>query len=301
MQQQSPSVRGSSGTERSSLLSFPSSTSPFSAASCLSHDPFLLSDDDLPDVDAVVAHEAVRLLQRPPSGLGRLSSPSQTAAPPPVQRSLSYQLTPSLPLPSPPAATAARSLPLPSRPAEAGPVGSVSVGRSEAQEEYPSLSELLSEEEGEREDAQRGWHELEDEAVLPLSELLDDAEAEEEEAEWEAERRRRRDERQPDATATPQAVERRLQADPDESDAVDELATTQVLSDRGSLFSQSQTQAPTQQLQQPEQSPTQGQEADEFEAEAELCSERSNVAAAVLAVHGVAAASLIRASLTPVQ
>ena len=230
----------------------------------LHNDPYLLDDDELPDVDALIAQahinhntqpnhplhlvDEVPATPTPPNLPPHPTTPHQPPTPaPPVQRSLSYLLADSSPPPPP-----SRPLPPPSSSTALSRGPSVVPSSVEVEEpavaidDYPSLSQLLNEEEEERRQV------VEDEDFASLEELLNQSDDESE-----AVRRSTSD--GPTQHSTQQSTQPtqptqvlssahgRADADEDETEAsdVDELAATQVLPPRlWADESQSQSQRP---------------------------------------------------------
>ena len=216
----------------------------------LLHDPHLLRDDDWADVDALVAAaqatHATRLLQQhvdevpatptPPNPSPRTVAPSPRLLPhfapvtPSAQRSLSYLTADPSP---PPARNASVARPLPS-PVHA-PFPSAAAVEAD---DYPTLSQLLDEEEEERREM------VEEEDFASLDELLHRSDDEDTAV---VRRPARHTQQSTQSTQPTQLLSPRRSelGDERESSEVDETAATQVLQQR--LFadeSQSQSQRP---------------------------------------------------------
>ena len=204
-------------------------SSSLSLVHSLSRDPYLLPEDEWPDLDSLLARAAL-----PDPSPPQLQSPPSAPA---VQRALSYQSSPVV-----------RTISIPS------PLDGL--------DDYPSLRDVLVLEEDEEEVRRR--EALEREMAQPLSELLDDAEEEEEE--WERRRQRSRERRRQEeqrsaepvsdahtdgALLTPPSsstIPSSLQSRAGTATGADEFAATQVVQRSAeadwtdSTSSQSQTQ-----------------------------------------------------------
>ena len=226
----------------------------------LQHDPYLLADDELPDVDALIAQaqpkqtlqhnqnalqqvEEVPATPTPPNLPPQTASPLQSAAPaPPVQRTLSYLLADSLP------SLSTQQSPPHSSPPPTADVSS-SIAPSEADDsaslfdDYPTLSQLLNEEEEERRQV------VEEEDFASLDELLHQSD-DEDTTTLRTSDRPTQQPTQPTQSTQPTQVltPRRSTSSVDDETAasdVDELAATQVVQQRSwAEDSQSQSQRP---------------------------------------------------------
>ena len=241
----------------------------------LQNDPYLLSDDELPDVDTLIApaqpqhntqlvqplqHSHSRTQQQqhqhadevpatptPPNHSQHTASPQQpspAATAPPVQRTLSYLLADSSPPPIQPS-----HLPTASLSAAVGSYGPDEVEPAVG-DDYPSLSQLLNEEEEERRQL------VEEEDFASLDELLHQSDDESTAAALRSSTQPTQQTTQPSPSTPTQLTQptqvlspRRLPDDEDENQHeasdVDELAATQVLQQRSWVDeSQSQSQRP---------------------------------------------------------
>ena len=238
----------------------------------LHNDPYLLADDELPDVDALIAqaHAKHSTPSQPPHSLLHVDEVPATPTPPnptpqppttpapPIRRTLSYLLAdPSPPLPPPPppqhtsqptappspAAEPARGLSVVPSSVEAGEAVEGVAG--EVVDDWPSLSQLMNEEEEE-------WRRqvVEEEYVASLDELLH--QSDDDDTSPPPHRSTSEPTQQSTQTTQPTQVLPSAQGrggeDEDEEEAsdVDEMAATQVLPPRSwAEESQSQSQRPT--------------------------------------------------------
>ena len=216
----------------------------------LQHDPYLLEDDQLPDVDSLVAHaqpkNSALLVQQmdevpatptPPNP----PPPPHVATAPPVQRSLSYLLADSSP-PPPPSRQQSHPESQSQSTASAGAsLTTAPMHSAESADDYPSLSQLLDEEEEERRQL------VEEEDFASLDELLNQSDDEDTPAfrSSSGPTQQLTPPTQPTQPTQVLSPTRSPSEDGDEQEAngVDEMAATQVLQQRTwAEDSQSQSQ-----------------------------------------------------------